>query len=196
MTRKVLLLLLMMFIILSGCQYTLPWQKEAEAPVDDVPDYQPSAQDETPATPGDTSSVGIEMRPTVLYLADSSFEGVVHLPTEIPRVVGIAKSAVSHLVDDIANNHLISGTALKLPLPSSTRVLGATVKEDGLCKIDFSEELLNCSDADHERVAVDAIVYTLTEFATIERVQFMVEGEVIESMPHGTNISQPLQRKE
>ncbi|QOR36396.1 GerMN domain-containing protein [Clostridium sp. 'deep sea'] len=186
-----------MFVILSGCQFSLPWLNDNKNPDNEVAEYQPSNEgNEGTAAPSQNNNIpGIELRPTVLYLADENNQGIVELKTEIPKVVGIAKSAISHLVNDVANTHLITDSEMKLPLPSNTRVIGATVKEDGLCKIDFSKELLNCTDKNHEQVAVDSIVYTLTEFETITSVQFMIEGEIKATMTHGTDISQPLKRK-
>ncbi len=195
---KLFILLMVVLLVATGCQYSLPWIEDTPEPEAEVPDYEPTNtnQNNPPSSSTINQNAGIEMRPTVLYLANSTKQGLIHFPTEIPRVVGIAKSAISHLVDDVANYHLISGTAMELPLPSNTRVLGATVKDDGLCKIDLSSEILNCENTEHERVAIEAIVYTLTEFATIEQVQIMIDGEIIEELTYGTKVNQPLKRKE
>lgn len=48
---------------------------------------------------------------------------------------------------------------------------------NGTAKVDLSAEFLACKDKSTEKNALDALVYTLTEFPTIERVQLHIEGK-------------------
>ena len=39
---------------------------------------------------------------------------------------------------------------------------------------------------------IQGIVLTLTEFSTIDKVQFLFNGKVLDTMPHGTVVKEPL----
>ncbi|HBG09167.1 MAG: GerMN domain-containing protein [Limnochordia bacterium] len=80
-------------------------------------------------------------------------------------------------------------------VPQSVRLLGLTV-QDGLASADFSAELITDFNGGAllESYLVTAIVNTLTEFADIEKVQILVEGEVVESIGGHILVSKPLGR--
>lgn len=80
-------------------------------------------------------------------------------------------------------------------MPQSVRLLGLTV-QDGLASADFSAELITDFNGGAllESYLVTAIVNTLTEFADIEKVQILVEGEVVESIGGHILVSKPLGR--
>ena len=59
----------------------------------------------------------------------------------------------------------------------------------GWARIDLSQEVLNLPDAAAESVMVNAVVQTLTEFPTIETVRFLVGGQEMETLTHGTSVS-------
>lgn len=63
------------------------------------------------------------------------------------------------------------------------------VMSDGVARIDLSQEVLNLPDAAAESVMVNAVVQTLTEFPTIETVRFLVGGQEMETLTHGTSVS-------
>lgn len=62
-------------------------------------------------------------------------------------------------------------------IPQGTRLLSATVK-GGIAALNFSEEFeFNAIGADGYRAQLMQIVFTATEFATVESVQFLIEGQ-------------------
>ncbi|NLY10635.1 MAG: GerMN domain-containing protein [Firmicutes bacterium] len=99
----------------------------------------------------------------------------------------------------VALDELLAGPkpaeGLISPIPPGTRVLGLQVK-DGLATVDFSEEIHNNFNggAAMESLLLDSIVYTLTEFDTIDQVQILVEGKVIESIGGHVLSNRPLRR--
>lgn len=142
-----------------------------------------------------SQETAVKMRQTVFYYANE--DGYLEpMMMEIPWVTGIGKSAVSHLVDCEEVRQKLEGTGLKPVLPEGTEVIGMAIKEDGLAKINFNKEFLNTQNLQEEVNAVKAVVYTLTEFPTISRVRFMVEGKYIDKLPHGTNVSKALTRSD
>jgi spore germination protein GerM len=62
--------------------------------------------------------------------------------------------------------------------------------------VDFSKQILDYGGgAAWEKGIVQSIVLSLTELPGITKVQFLVNGEKIEYLPEGTEISQPLSRE-
>lgn len=62
-------------------------------------------------------------------------------------------------------------------IPPGTRLLSATVR-DGIAALNFSEQFeFNSIGADGYRGQLMQIVFTATEFATVESVQFLIEGQ-------------------
>ena len=62
-------------------------------------------------------------------------------------------------------------------IPQGTRLLSATVR-GGIAALNFSEEFeFNAIGADGYRAQLMQVVFTATEFATVESVQFLIEGQ-------------------
>lgn len=62
-------------------------------------------------------------------------------------------------------------------IPAGTRLLGASVK-NGIATLNLSEEFeYNQYGADGYRAQLMQLVYTATEFSTVDSVQFLVEGQ-------------------
>lgn len=87
----------------------------------------------------------------------------------------------SEAVAQAALNELIHGTPVSEGafnvLPSNTKIHGIKI-EQGLATVDFSNEVLDANvGASGEGLGISSIVNTLTEFPTIQRVQFTVDGD-------------------
>lgn len=135
-----------------------------------------------------------ELRKTVLYFQNS--KGLlVPMMRKIPWEEGIAKSAISNMIDSPALRENLSPTGLSPIIPVGTEIKGITVDEDtGLCKIDFTGEVLNYETEKEEENLINGVVYTLTEFPAINEVQVMIDGEVVPALKHGTEVGGPLRR--
>ncbi|KUG04008.1 hypothetical protein ASZ90_018597 [hydrocarbon metagenome] len=155
--KHVVLLLLLMLAGTTGC---FPQQS---------PDPEP-----TPPEPPVVKTMDV----AVYYLKNS--ENDIYLVREVHQVEkseGVARAAL---------NELIVGTpstpgAYRV-LPADTRILNIDV-EQGLATVDFSGEVLGANvGANGEGIGIASIVNTLTEFPTIQRVQFTVDGQVDKGM--------------
>ncbi|ADL08518.1 GerMN domain-containing protein [Thermosediminibacter oceani] len=133
------------------------------------------------------------MRRTVFYFVNEH-DLLVPVTRDIPWVEGIAKSALESLVDTPEIRAELEPKGLKPPLPSGTKVLGMTIR-DGIAKVDFSREFLNLNGKTAEQNAIKAVVYTLTEFPSVQKVQLMVEGKPLKKCPNGTILKDELQRE-
>ncbi|KAB3530027.1 GerMN domain-containing protein [Alkaliphilus serpentinus] len=132
------------------------------------------------------------MRQTVMYYQDENGL-VIPVMKNIPWEEGIAKSALRHLIDDpekVGNDE----EGLLPTLPYGTEVLGMSIN-DGLCKVDFNSNVLSYNTEAEEKAMITSIVYTLTEFPAIDRVQIMVEGEIYDTFRFGTEVALPLERE-
>lgn len=82
-------------------------------------------------------------------------------------------------------------------VPPETRLLGLSI-EDGIATVDLSEEYgFTGGGSMGEGMAVAQVVYTLTQFPTVQGVRFMIEGTPITETPgHGIDLRKPQRRSE
>ena len=133
------------------------------------------------------------MRKTVFYFVNE--HGLlVPVTREIPWVEGIGRAAVESLVDSEEIRGELAEKGLKAPLPEGTQVLGMTIR-DNLAKVDFNSNFLQTPDLLSERNAINAVVYTLTEFPTVDDVQILVNGKIVEKTPNGNNLKEIFKRQ-
>ena len=133
-----------------------------------------------------------QLRDTVLYYKDDK-GFLVPVMRKIPWTEGIAKATLSALVDNPANREDIQGIGLMPVIPANTKINGMNI-ENGLCKVDFTGEFLNYGSKEEEEALVKAVVYTLTEFVTIDSVQFMINGKIANKLTYGTRIDKAITR--
>ncbi|SET38976.1 germination protein M [Natronincola peptidivorans] len=134
-----------------------------------------------------------DLRKTVLYYRDEK-GFVIPVMRRIPWEEGIAKSAVKQLIDRPIVREDLSMIGLEPVLPVGTEIIGMSIR-DGVCRIDFNRSFLNYDTKEDEKAIVQSILYTLTEFDTIDSVQIMVGGEILKKLTYGTNVGEPLKRE-
>ncbi|WP_053955912.1 GerMN domain-containing protein [Inediibacterium massiliense] len=134
------------------------------------------------------------LRDTVLYYKDDK-GFLIPVMRKIPWTQdrGIARIALNAMIDTPSNREDIKEIGLQPIIPANTQIRGMTIKE-GLCKVDFSKEFLNYFSKEEEESLIKSVVYTLTEFPTIDRVQLMVNGEVPNVFTFGTNVASVMTR--
>lgn len=119
---------------------------------------------------------------------------VVPVNTKIPWEEGIAKATLRSMVAGSETEKRIAQSGLHGVLPEGTEIRGMSIK-DGLCRVDFSKNVLNSSSYEQEENMISAITYTLTEFSTINKVELLVEGQALASLPKGYAIDTAFERK-
>jgi len=166
------LLILFVLTLLTGCQSQ---NQPAQGPV-------PS----DPAIPQ-------TMEVAVYYLKDNNNE--MYLVREVHKVeksAGLAGAALNEL---ISGNPLTTGAVKVLPI--DTKILGIKI-ENGLATVDFSREVLKANvGSSGEALGIASIVNTLTEFPTVQLVQFTVDGKAENGMDwwgHVGLYEQPFER--
>ncbi len=137
-----------------------------------------SSARQTPGTqvPSDQISPDGKLNLAVYYV--KMIESDTYLIREVHQVPP-AGEAAKIAVEELINVDPSTPGAARL-LPADTKVRGVTIK-DGLATIDFSGDVLRANvGALGELMGIQSIVNTLTELPGIEKVSFMVEGEVNE----------------
>nr|WP_312577280.1 GerMN domain-containing protein [Sedimentibacter sp.] len=134
-----------------------------------------------------------KLKEIVAYYEDEN-GFVVPVNTEIPWEEGIAKATIRSLVKGNEIEQRIAQSGLHGVLPENTEIRGMSIK-DGLCRVDFSQNILNTESYEEEQNMVSALTYTLTEFPTIDKVEVLVEGKELASLPKGYAVNTAFERK-
>ena len=183
----IVLWILIVILALSGCRLKGLLDDDVDEGVSNVSYLTDERQEEF------IDETDQKLRKTILYYRDE--KGLlIPVMRRIPWEEGIAKSSIIQLVDKPVLREELSKVGLLPVLPGGTDVIGLSINE-GLCKIDFNENILDYNDKIDEKAIVQSIVYTLTEFDTIDRVQIIIEGETIKKLPYGSKVNKPLARK-
>lgn len=67
-------------------------------------------------------------------------------------------------------------------IPSDTKIIGLTLNNDGIVKINFSKELLEIKKELEEKV-IEALTYSLTSLKEVNGILIYVEGELLTTLP-------------
>ncbi len=107
---------------------------------------------------------------------DESTEGLAPVLREVPRTQAPARAAMEQLLGGLAGRELMDGAGLSTAVPAGTRLLDLSIGA-GTATVDLSREFEGSAGAEGTFVNLAQVVYTLTQFPTVERVQFRIEGE-------------------
>ncbi len=144
----------------------------AATPRPSLASLQTSAAITSPSTTVSPEPVGTTNL-IVYYLKENNGMYLVREMHKVRKTFGVARAALNELI----SVEPLSPGAFRI-LPENTQVLGISI-EDGLATIDFSREVLNANAGSvGESLGIASIVNTLTEFPTISKVMFTVEGKV------------------
>ncbi|MDD3364241.1 MAG: Gmad2 immunoglobulin-like domain-containing protein [Syntrophomonas sp.] len=156
----VLVLLLGLVLLSAGCG-----SRTSQAPI-------PGQTNEETPTP--STSVPQTTDITVYYLKGTDKESyLVREVHQVEKTQAVAQAAVNEL---IKGNPVTPG-AYRV-LSQDTKVLGINI-DQGLATVNFSSEVLGVNvGSAGEALGIASIVNTLTEFPTIQKVSFMVDGQV------------------
>ncbi len=106
---------------------------------------------------------------------------------------GLAKAAISGLVDEPVIREQLDYYGLYPVLPQATKIKGMSIK-NGEAIIDFSKEFMNLPTKQDEQMAISSVIYTLTGFKTISNVSIRVEGKTVAKLNNGTSLSETRNR--
>jgi hypothetical protein len=107
---------------------------------------------------------------------DEMSAGLVPVLREVPRTQAPARAAVEQLLAGLAGRELMDGAGISTAIPAGTRLLDLSIG-GGTATVDLSREFQGAAGAEGSFMTLAQVVYTLTQFPTVERVQFRVEGQ-------------------
>lgn len=151
-------------------------------------------QEEVPEAEENNEQTLSHLRKTVFYFVNEH-NLLVPVTRDIPWVEGIGRATLESLVDSEDLRAELAEKGFRPPLPADTEVLGMTIR-DGLAKVDFNANFLQHSEKTAELNAINSVVYTLTEFPSVDQVQILVEGETPEKTSNGNQLKGVLSRKD
>lgn len=166
-------------LFLGGCGMGTP----GNTSIDEPPTQQQSLPQQSPS--GNISATLYARSPDGLLIPVG-----VTLP---PNTQGVAKSALEAMVDGAAPD-LYAQTGFSAVLPKGTKVNGLNIS-NGVATVDFSKQFNTASNAAEEQQRLTAVVYTLTQFPTVQQVRLQIEGQALTALAKGTAIDTPLSRQ-
>lgn len=110
----------------------------------------------------------------IVYYSDSNGY-LVPVLRKLPKNASLAKTTLSAMYINKNNRDEIYHMGLAPTIPENISITLA-LKEDGLIKVALSGEVMNIKDRAKEEAMLKSIVYTLTEFNNISKVQFLVNN--------------------
>lgn len=134
-----------------------------------------------------------ERMSTVVYYQDN-YGYLVPVMCSMTYEDGVAKATLQKMIQSPENDMAAARLGLRTVLPEGTKI--DLDIHGGLARIDLSREVLALADAAAESGMISAIVQTLTEFDSVRQVEFLVGGQKIDKLTHGTDISKPFERGE
>jgi len=190
--KKVLIMFSIILLgLCSSCTSTEP-DDEAVETIDYKVAYEEYSEEFVELNDSDLIKEDEDSSQVVFYYKD--VQGyLVPVMRQVPKQEGIAKSVINALIDTSENRIELRGLGLSPVLPEDLKCELA-LKEDNLMRVSFNDVILSLKTQEEEKTALQAVVYTLTEFETVDKVQILVNNEIIETLTNGTQISEPLTR--
>ena len=133
------------------------------------------------ASPASSSTVD-----TIVYYQDNSGY-LVPVMKRIDQQQGIAKATLSLMVSSPRNDMEAARLGLRTVLPEGTEI--DLDISGGTARVDLGGAVSSLPDAASESNMVSAIVQTLTEFDTVKTVRFLIDGQEVDQLAHGTSVS-------
>jgi germination protein M len=103
---------------------------------------------------------------------------LVSVQREIPSTQGIARATLRELIDGPSAADEASIRGISSAVPADTLVLGVNI-ENGLARVDLSREFEAGGGSLSMFLRLAQVVYTTTQFPTVDEVQFMLDGRPV-----------------
>ncbi|MBE0467720.1 MAG: GerMN domain-containing protein [Candidatus Desulforudis sp.] len=168
--------ILALALLVSGCG-----RSPDPEPVDPAPS---NGADGEPPISSEPSESKVTL---ILYFSDDQ---AMYLEQEQRETVKGSETLEELVINELMKGPEGRGTGS--PIPEGTRLLGVSVVE-GVAYVNFSKEFQtkHWGGSTGESHTVYAIVHSLCELEGIEKVQFMLEGDPLETLGH-MDLTQPV----
>ena len=143
-----------------------------------APSGGPSATPTPDATPSPTTSGTTTVRAYFFLGSFVDNAGLVPVLREVPKTQAVGAAAMRALLEGPNDAELGARPAMYTVIPEGTRFLGLTI-DDGIATVNLSREFEQGGGSASVLGRLAQVVYTLTQFPTIESVKFELDGEPV-----------------
>ena len=113
---------------------------------------------------------------------------------QIGPTSAVGKAAVNELIAGTTTEERAGTPAISGGMPDGTELLGLTIA-DGTARVDLSSEIEDVGGTFGETAVLAQLVFTLTQFPTVDEVVLLIEGEAVEFYgSHGMEVTPSLTR--
>jgi spore germination protein GerM len=158
-----------------------PADDQDGTPVDDgsgEPDGEPSDDGTSPDDDADDDDADTPETLTVRLYWVSAGENALGIERTLPYTKAIGTAAIEALLDGPTDAEKDTWPAISSAIPAGTKLLGLTI-DDGIAKIDLSEEFESGGGTFGVTARLAQVVYTLDQFPTVDAVEFYIEGDKV-----------------
>ncbi len=127
-----------------------------------------------PASPTPGTGSPAPQQTTALYTYFMRGEAVGPILREVPATQGVARAALEQLLAGPTGADANSG--LTSTVPAGTRLLSIAIS-NGVATVDLSSEFVSGGGSLSMRARLAQVVYTLTQFPTVDGVVFRIDGQ-------------------
>jgi germination protein M len=186
----------------GSAQPAMPTDELASAaPTEDPVSPAPSEAAETPGTseapaPTATPESTTTMLVRAYFLLDDSADGdaaLVPVLRTVPESKATARAAMTALLAGPSAKELAANPTIRTMIPDGTSLHGVTTAA-GVATVDLSGEFATGSGSAAARARLAQVVYTLTQFASIDSVRFELDGVAVTTFPPGIALDKPARR--
>jgi len=207
--RRVLVLLMVLVLVLAACggpeMAPAPSTTEPTAPAGDAPGVSTPGATESPAVTPETTpepaaspvspspeaspSPAAERQVNVYFIRD---EKIATAHRQIPASPRPATEAIQALLAGPTEAEQAAG--MSTAIPEGTTLNGIVI-EAGLATVDLSGDFESGGGSFSMLARLAQVVYTLTQFPTVEQVRFELDGQPVEVFgSEGIALDQPVSR--
>ncbi len=139
------------------------------------------------------TSYSVSNAKDTLFLPDKNdYVARINMAIKADTTIDKANTMISYLTIGSDNESVIPN-GFKPIIPRGTKILSSSINDNNY-KVDFSKEFLEVSENDEIRL-IEAIVYSLTGIEGIKSVTILVEGKILNKLPHSQEfLNNPLDR--
>ncbi|HYN69048.1 MAG TPA: GerMN domain-containing protein, partial [Candidatus Eisenbacteria bacterium] len=168
------------------------------APSLDVPSSEPTPGPTgplgSPAPSGPPTSGGAIVRAYFFLGSFTTTSGLVPVLREVPETVAVGAAAMTALLAGPNEAELSASPAMYTTVPDGTQFLGLRI-ENGVAIVNLSREFESGGGSASVFGRLAQVVYTLTQFPTVQGVQFELDGSPVTVFSgEGVVIDKPLTR--
>jgi germination protein M len=173
----------------------------ASSPDPTQPDVTPPSPPATPppsATPTPAASpAGTTIIRAYFMLGSSTGDpGLAPVLREVPKTVAVGTAAMQQLLVGPSARERAADPALTSAIPAGTRLLGLRI-DDRIATVDLSREFESGGSSASVFARLAQVVYTLTQFPTVDAVRFELDGEPVTVFSgEGVILDQPVGRED